>query len=669
MGCGCGNFFSPSQPEQNNLDNPISCSNVVIDAYTPTCYSPVGGNNLCNHLAGINNAICALQSETFDCSDITVTTGPFSCIVGTTSSMSLCTLISDINTTFCGIFASLPQGTGSVGVVDGNGGTFSGVSGITGITSSGNVTLALDNTITHGASIDSMKATSTSTADGSISTSSPLSVKGGQTYEIRTFVFAGATSPTGSVVSLSVSGSGVQIPITTYTVGTGNWKEVVTLYTPDMNQTVLISINVSSFTNAKYLNFADLVCEVKTAQEIAGPNYDFQLPQFVDLAAVYNSFAVPFVNSGCTLTTSGSSYAVTVAQTQITKDGKSFNIPSSSVTVNATKDNYLYYDTWTNSYAIKAVTVSATAPTTDDTQIVLWKITTNGSGVTGTTDLRVLTPLTGPSIAPASITGTQIAANTVASANMTLTGVSAGTYIGSLTVDTSGRVTAATNLFSFTTPLNNANIYYDSGTSLWKNRQGLYADASTSSLSPGAYSSSPALTMTGYYNPSVLTAYSATITHILTGATPASKLQLAIGGSNLWSLNNSGNVFMPNTSGAPGAPVSGGFYQYSHNITNGSTYAAPTFMDAAGNIMQLTKISSWVDNSGGTPGVTLNSYTPNSQSSAYTGIASGVGGSPYAQLTDLNALRVAYQNLQASYDNLLGIVEQMMANMNALGIL
>lgn len=44
---------------------------------------------------------------------------------------------------------------------------------------------------------------------------------------------------------------------------------------------------------------------------------------------------------------------------------------------------------------------------------------------------------------------------------------------------------------------------------------------------------------------------------------------------------------------------------------------------------------------------TLSAYTANVQSSAFTGIATGVGGTPYAQLTDLNLLRVAYENLRA----------------------
>lgn len=48
---------------------------------------------------------------------------------------------------------------------------------------------------------------------------------------------------------------------------------------------------------------------------------------------------------------------------------------------------------------------------------------------------------------------------------------------------------------------------------------------------------------------------------------------------------------------------------------------------------------------------TLAAYTPDSESGAYTGIDNAQGGTPYAQLTDLNALRVAYENLRAFVEN------------------
>lgn len=48
----------------------------------------------------------------------------------------------------------------------------------------------------------------------------------------------------------------------------------------------------------------------------------------------------------------------------------------------------------------------------------------------------------------------------------------------------------------------------------------------------------------------------------------------------------------------------------------------------------------------------LAAYTTDNESAAYTGIDNAQAGTVYAQLTDLNALRVAYETLRASYDDL-----------------
>jgi hypothetical protein len=65
---------------------------------------------------------------------------------------------------------------------------------------------------------------------------------------------------------------------------------------------------------------------------------------------------------------------------------------------------------------------------------------------------------------------------------------------------------------------------------------------------------------------------------------------------------------------------------------------------------------------------TVNAYTTNAQSGAYTGIATGVGATPYAQLTDLNLLRVAYENLRASHDNLMQVVNALIDDHQAYGL-
>ena len=48
-----------------------------------------------------------------------------------------------------------------------------------------------------------------------------------------------------------------------------------------------------------------------------------------------------------------------------------------------------------------------------------------------------------------------------------------------------------------------------------------------------------------------------------------------------------------------------------------------------------------------------NAYISDDESVAYTGIDNAQVGSVYAQVSDLNTLRVAYETLRASYDDLL----------------
>jgi hypothetical protein len=65
---------------------------------------------------------------------------------------------------------------------------------------------------------------------------------------------------------------------------------------------------------------------------------------------------------------------------------------------------------------------------------------------------------------------------------------------------------------------------------------------------------------------------------------------------------------------------------------------------------------------------TMNAYTSDAESSAYTGIDNAQGGTPYAQLTDLNTLRVAYENLRAMADNLQQVVNSLIDDHQAIGL-
>jgi hypothetical protein len=57
-----------------------------------------------------------------------------------------------------------------------------------------------------------------------------------------------------------------------------------------------------------------------------------------------------------------------------------------------------------------------------------------------------------------------------------------------------------------------------------------------------------------------------------------------------------------------------------------------------------------------TADATLSAYTPDTESVAYTGLASGLGGTPYASVTDVNALRVAVENLRSFTEDAVGLL-------------
>lgn len=57
-----------------------------------------------------------------------------------------------------------------------------------------------------------------------------------------------------------------------------------------------------------------------------------------------------------------------------------------------------------------------------------------------------------------------------------------------------------------------------------------------------------------------------------------------------------------------------------------------------------------------TADATLSAYTPDVENVAYTGLASGLGGVPYASVADLNAARVALENLRVFCEDLAGFV-------------
>ncbi len=63
----------------------------------------------------------------------------------------------------------------------------------------------------------------------------------------------------------------------------------------------------------------------------------------------------------------------------------------------------------------------------------------------------------------------------------------------------------------------------------------------------------------------------------------------------------------------------------------------------------------------------LNGYTADPESSPYTGLATGVLGTPYASVDDVNALRAAVENLRAFVENAVQVLNSSIDDDQAQG--
>jgi len=117
---------------------------------------------------------------------------------------------------------------------------------------------------------------------------------------------------------------------------------------------------------------------------------------------------------------------------------------------------------------------------------------------------------------------------------------------------------------------------------------------------------------------------------------------------------------------APSSNLTNVFQLYSADISAGK--ASPHFRNEAGDIVKLYKVNTYTQTYA-TAARTVNAYTTDAESGAYTGIDNAQAGTPYAQLTDLNSLRTAYENLRASYDNLLQVTTALIDDLQSTGLI
>lgn len=116
---------------------------------------------------------------------------------------------------------------------------------------------------------------------------------------------------------------------------------------------------------------------------------------------------------------------------------------------------------------------------------------------------------------------------------------------------------------------------------------------------------------------------------------------------------------------APGSNIADAFQLRAADITAGN--AVPWFYNENGDIVKLYPVTTYTQTYS-TAASTVNAYTTDDESASYTGIDNSQIGTVYATVADLNQLRVAYETLRASYDNLLQVVTQMIDDKQLQGL-
>jgi hypothetical protein len=177
------------------------------------------------------------------------------------------------------------------------------------------------------------------------------------------------------------------------------------------------------------------------------------------LDAAFDNFVTQgFVNSNVgLLATIGSGTAVT--------KGKLNTFAGGTATLIASSDNYIYFNSLTNTVANNATTIGGPTPGILATEQYLYKLTTGAVSVSSSTDLRNYSIMNINNVKTDRIQDLAITTNKLENFG------TAGTYAfpTSIIIDAKGRVQSVTSDINITSPANNDILYYDTGASEWIN--------------------------------------------------------------------------------------------------------------------------------------------------------------------------------------------------------
>jgi hypothetical protein len=162
-----------------------------------------------------------------------------------------------------------------------------------------------------------------------------------------------------------------------------------------------------------------------------------------------------------------------------------------------------------------------------------------------------------------------------------------------------------------------------------------------------------------------------------TGYPATSHVRLATVVTNATTVTNvnDGRVvcFVVGTDAMPFLPLAGG------TLNDGAALALGTVTGTKIGTAATQKLAFWGATPGTRPGPymqtysastrTLGAYTSVVETTAFTGLAGGQSGTPYAQVADLNNLRLAYENLRVFSENVAQVLNGLLNDLRAIGLI
>lgn len=451
--------------------NAIATSQITNYDGTPSfgCFSLTGGGSLNDIINEIGDQICvntaALAALT--CADIDVG-GVYTAVNYTPTASTLCGHIEGIDDELANITASVPTCLGSNLFTDGNSGLFE--TGITNMAGA-DFTLVQDaSTFYQGA--NSLKAThGAGTTNSRIHGTTTIAVTAGDTYVIQAYVYADSGNTAGGLTqAMAWDGATEFAEVTAVdtfdsSVGANQdvWILVQSVIQPSTNKNLTIGVKAAGLSNTDVIYIDQL--EVR-----CGSN---NLATQQDLIDRFRRIVCNWTIEGGNITTSAVLLTVDIDDSLYEVDGSFVTIPdtstTTSITVIATSDNYLDV-TQAGTYMVTAVAIGNPEPALAAGRMRLFKLVTDGSGVTATTNRQNPYPFCDNTAFGDDIIETRnIADLNVTGAKMENVVAGATVSIPNITFDNKGRVTAATTDFNIAAPSNFDILYYDTGTSKWIN--------------------------------------------------------------------------------------------------------------------------------------------------------------------------------------------------------